>query len=60
MEDGNVVLVLFLLNIEGYEVRLPHILKNPSMELIHMISRGSVWGLILLQGVNRDMCQGDQ
>lgn len=60
MEDGNVVLVLFLLNIEGYEVPLPHILKNPSMELIHMISRGSVWGLILLQGVNRDMCQGDQ
>lgn len=49
------VLVFFLLDIK---VRLPHMLKNPFMDLIHMISRGSVWGLILLWGVNRDDVSG--
>lgn len=48
-------LVLFLLNIE---VRLPRILENPFMDVIHVISRGSVWGLILLRGLNRDTVSG--
>lgn len=52
-------LVLFLLNIDGYEDCLAHILKNPFVELIHMISRGAVWDLILLQGVNGDTVSGE-
>lgn len=51
-------LVSFLLNIDGYEDCLAHILKNPFVELIHMISRGAVWDLILLQGVNGDTVSG--
>lgn len=49
-------LALFLLNIHAYEVRLPLILKNPFMELLHMISRGFARDLILL--VNRDTVSG--
>lgn len=44
-ESGNVVLVSSLRNSEDYEVHLPHILKNPFIERIHVICEGSVWGI---------------
>lgn len=44
-ESENVALVPSLRNSEDYEVHLPHILKNPFIEHIHVICKGSVWGI---------------